>query len=91
MEIVKEKFEFAGARGHGRNSQLIADFLEVPQGTTVKFVKGEDFDTEPKKFSLSLRTTLWSKGLRVKINVRGDDVFAAVAGPRVEQVAVKEG
>jgi hypothetical protein len=45
-------------------------------------VKGADFDTDAKKFALSLRTTLWSKGFRVKINVREDEVFASVVGER---------
>ena len=81
MEIVKN-YTFTAARGNGKYTKLLEEFLALDEGTVVKFTKDVDFDTDAKKFSLSLRTTLWGKGKRAKINVDGDDVYAAVVGTR---------
>jgi len=81
MEIVKD-FEFAVRGNRGKYAQLYKDLVELPYGTAVKCTKGEDFDVEPAKFAISLRAGLWNKGYRVKVAVRGDDVYALVVGPR---------
>jgi len=81
MEVV-EGFEFKERGARGKYGELYRDFLALPHGTAVKFQKGKDFLVEPDKFAVSIRTGLWGKGLRARVVVRGDDVYAQVVGPR---------
>jgi hypothetical protein len=78
MEIVKE-FEFSG-RGHGKYSKLFDEFLALDEGTIVKFTKGTDFDAEPPKFAIALRTGLYNRGFKTKIKIEEDAVVAKVTG-----------
>jgi len=84
MEIVRD-FEFAPRGNSGKYRELYREFLKLPVGTAAKFSRGEDFDVEAAKFAVSLRTGLWNKGLRSRVVVRGDDVYAQVVGPKVDK------
>lgn len=81
MQIV-DKFEFDERKTRGKYYQLYKDFLGLPHGTAVKFSQGDDFDVEPAKFAITLRTGLWNKGYKAKVSVNGNDVYAIIVGLR---------
>jgi hypothetical protein len=84
MEVV-EDFEFAPRGNSGKYRQLYKDFLALPHGTAVRFTRPEDFEVEPAKFAVSLRTGLWNKGFRSRVVVREDGVYAQVVGPKADK------
>lgn len=79
MEIVKD-FEFGNRGRQSKYYALFKQFRELEPGTAVKFVKGADFDGEPERFSVTLRQSMYGNGLRVKIAVREDAVYAVIVG-----------
>ena len=83
MKIV-EDYTFTERGAKGKYKELFDEFLALPIGTTVKFTKGEDFETEAKTFSMSLRARIYARGLKARIALREDAVIAQIAGPRVE-------
>lgn len=79
---VVEDFEFTPRGNVGKYRELYRALLGLPYGTAVKFSRDEDFDAEPERFATSFRTGLWTKGYRVRVTVRGDDVYVLVVGER---------